>query len=61
MVKSHATGQENHNVGDRVYHYRDPLLVGTITKVEHNKLSCMVLWDDSDKPDFQWANKLIKI
>lgn len=63
MIKGHASGQEGHKVGDRVRHYRDDSLVGTIVIVEHNKLSCMVLWDDylGTDLDFQWSNKLITL
>jgi hypothetical protein len=61
MIKTHATGREGHNVGDRVYHYRDYSLVGTIIIIESNKLSCMVLWDNRTELDFQWSNKLIML
>jgi hypothetical protein len=46
-------------VGDRVQHYRDPSYIGTITHIEDNYLSVMVLWDDCDGEDFQWINKII--
>ena len=63
MIKTHATGREGHKVGDRVHHYRDDSLVGTIIIVEDNKLSCMVEWDDylGMDLDFQWSNKLIPL
>jgi len=46
-------------IGDRVEHYRDVSLTGTVIHVEENRLSVLVLWDDDNKPDFQWSNKLI--
>ena len=60
MTKAHATVHEGHKVGDRVYHYRDDSLVGTILIVEENMLSCMVEWDHmlGHGLDFQWSNKL---
>jgi hypothetical protein len=59
-----ASGDEGHLKGDRVYHYRDPEMTGTLDSVEENQLSVMVRWDDygpEDKPDFQWSNKVVKI
>ena len=63
MIKGHASGQEAHKVGDRVRHYRDGSLVGTIAIIENNRLSCMVLWDHmlGHGLDFQWSNKLIPL
>lgn len=46
-------------VGERVMHYRDSDLVGTVRHVEENGLSVMVRWDGTDGDDFQWANKLV--
>jgi len=63
MIKTYASGQEGHKVGDRVQHYRDDSLVGTIIIIENNRLSCMVAWDDYLELDldFQWSNKLIRL
>lgn len=63
MIKGHASGQEGHKVGDRVCHYRDDSLMGTIVIVEENMLSCMVEWDHmlGCGLDFQWSNKLIML
>lgn len=71
MLGTFATGEEGHEVGDRVVHVKDPTLVGAIKIVEENRLSVMVLWDRAgmspDDPyeegdlDFQWANKVVKV
>ena len=65
MIKSVASGEEGHQGGDRVVHYRDENLVGVIVFVDDNNLSCMVLWDGhpwwDTEWDFQWSNKLIRI
>jgi hypothetical protein len=45
-------------VNERVRHSRDPDLIGTVTEVEENRLSVMVLWDGDDIPSFQWSNKV---
>lgn len=59
-----ASGLEGHVKGDRVHYYRDAELRGTLDSVEENQLSVMVRWDDygpDDEPEFQWANKVVKI
>jgi len=60
LGRGYATGEEGHQVGDRVVHYREPSARGTIEEVAENKLSVMVRWDDIEGLDFQWANKVLK-
>jgi hypothetical protein len=50
-------------VKDRVYLVPDPDARGTVVEVEENRLSVMVVWDDSPSgtPDFQWANKVARL
>ena len=50
-------------VDDRVAHYREPSMTGTIRIVEDNQLSMMVQWDGfpNGELDFQWSNKLVAI
>ena len=55
---------------DRVRHVKDTFRKGTIKKIEDNRLSVMIVWDDmldeynkygDEALDFQWANKIVKI
>lgn len=50
-------------IGDKVTHIKDDC-VGVILELDDNlsgHTTCQVLWDDSDTPDVQWTNKLVKI
>lgn len=49
-------------VGDRVYHRREPSLEGKIVHVDPGGDSYLVAWDeDPEAHDFQWRTKLARI
>ncbi len=47
-------------VGDRVVHYRDDSLTGTVKFVD-DEYSCMIEWDGETCLDFQWSTRLVLI
>lgn len=57
-----ARVNEDLNIGDRVAYYREPDVYGTVSHIEENRLSVLVVWDDGEgEPDFQWSDKVFKI
>ena len=53
-------------VGDKVYHVKEIGIVGEILSIddacgENDITTCTVMWEDSDEPDIQWTNKLVKV
>ena len=55
-------------VGDIVNHIKEPdYITGKIIKIDWNLIhcgygstTCLVLWNDCEKPEIAWTNKLMK-
>ena len=58
MLGSWCMLDRKFTINSRVYLKKDHNYIGNITKIEENRLSVMIQWDDCDGEDFQWANKI---
>lgn len=53
---------EELEIGNRVATHREPDVLGTVSHIEENRLSVLVVWDDGEGvPDFQWSNKVFRV
>lgn len=54
-------------VGDRVHHVKDVNAIGTVSHIDLNMTgdnsitTCLVRWDDCERLDILWTNKLARI